>query len=80
MRIKSVKPVAPPDEPIIKEPAVVETVSKEAKAPKRAKVAMKASEPQKKAKAEASPSGEEGLTPAELEFLRERERALKAKK
>jgi hypothetical protein len=75
VRIKSVKPVAPADEPIAEEPAVAETMSEEDKASEVAEVAVKVSEP-----AEASPSSGEGLTPAELEFLREREEALKAKK
>ena len=76
--IKSVKPVVPADEPIAEE----QVVAKEAKAPKPSKVAVKASEPRKKAetKGRIAIANEEGLTPAELEFLKEREKALKSKK
>jgi len=79
--IKSVKPVAPDDEPIVEQTAVVEAVTDEAESPEPRKVAAKASSPRKKAepKAQAAAANDNGLTPAELEFLREREEALKVK-
>lgn len=82
VKIKSVKPIAPADEPIVERTAVAEAVTEEAKAPKPRKVAVKASEPRKKAepKVQVAPAEENGLTPAEREFLKEREKALKVKK
>ncbi len=67
--IKSVKPIVPADEPIAEESAVVDEVEE-------TQPAIVAAE----AKAEDSPDDTEGLTLAELEHLREREKALKAEK
>ena len=77
--IKSMKPVVADEAPEVEAPAAVEAAAEPvAKAEPKAKASAKVAEKKAPAKAESA-SNEEGMSAAELAFLKEREKALKGR-